>query len=152
MTRTKQTQKTKISMKQQVNSSLPITKPGLGQVRQNTTTSPQHSPQSGPQSGLFGNIMSTVAQGFSFGTGSALAHQGISRIFNSDKDTHDNQDITTDSNSSKTIENVKNVKDHELNSLCQTIIKRYLKCVETEFNSDDCHKYGQQVKQCLELS
>ncbi len=149
MTRTKQTQKTKISMKQQVNSSLPITKPGLGQVRQNSATAPQPSPQSAPQPGLFGNMMSTVAQGFSFGTGSAIAHQGINSIFNSDKETQNNHDVATDPNLPKTL---KHVKEPELNILCQAIIKRYLECVDADFKYDDCHKYGQQVKQCLELS
>ena len=101
-------------------------------------------PSQGP--GILGGVLGTVAQGFSFGTGSALAHQGINSIFSgSEKATPPQAETEPPTPCPSTTDaNIKNI--------CKSIFYQYQQCLLSDPHSDECQKYGQQVKQCLELS
>ena len=50
-----------------------------------TTSPPAPAPQSSVPS-VGGGLLSTIAQGFAFGTGSSLAHKGVESIFKNEKE------------------------------------------------------------------
>lgn len=57
-------------------------------VKENPPTPPPPKAVSTPNPpGFISNMMSTIAQGFAFGTGSSLAHKTIDSIFSSKPDT-----------------------------------------------------------------
>ena len=95
---------------------------------------------------LLGAAMSTVAQGFAFGTGSAFAHQGVNTLINGSTNNDNNDNNNNNSNNSNNSNNIL------INNICKNIFKEYQKCLESEFDKEVCKKYEVQVKQCMEIS
>ena len=91
-------------------------------------------------SSMMGGLLSTVAQGFAFGTGSSIAHRGVDAVMGN------NQITNTDTEQVSQINN----KDSDFNA-CKIIFQQYQQCLESEWNPDACVEYKEQVNKCMEL-
>jgi predicted lipid-binding transport protein (Tim44 family) len=70
---------TSTTLSRSCRSSAPSRAPATTQSR----SAPPAVPQQGGSSGLLSGMMGTVAQGFAFGTGSAIAHRTVGAVANS---------------------------------------------------------------------
>ena len=103
-----------------------------------TNTSPANQ-------GMFSGLLGTVAQGFAFGTGSSIAHKGVDAVLNN----NDNKNETdTNQNDMETVDSDKGIQLEA----CKLLYSKYQKCIDTEWDLDQCIKYREGVKKCLELS
>jgi hypothetical protein len=72
------------------------------------------------KSDILSNMGSTVAQGFSFGIGSSIAHNGINKLFNKDSD------------DDKTVNVIEENTNH-----CKNLLDLYIKCYNNNSTIDD---------------
>ena len=107
-----------------------------------TSTSPANQ-------GMFSGLLGTVAQGFAFGTGSSIAHKGVDAVLNNNGNNNDNKNETdTNQNDMETVDSDKGIQLEA----CKLLYSKYQKCIDTEWDLDQCIKYREGVKKCLELS
>ena len=109
-----------------------------------TPPPPSTSTSPGNQ-GMFSGLLGTVAQGFAFGAGSSIAHKGVDAVLNNNGNKNE-----TDTNQNA-IETVDHDKGIQLEA-CKLLYSEYQKCIDTEWDLDQCIKYREGVKKCLELS
>jgi uncharacterized protein HemX len=109
------------------------------------TTSPPAptTPQSaGPSVG--GGLLSTIAQGFAFGTGSSLAHKAVDSVFRTEKEAkakaESESEVKSDFNEKEQLQN------------CKLLFTQYQKCLETQGVNDPyvCQELDHDFKKCME--
>lgn len=79
---------------------------------------------------IMSNLLSGITQGFSFGAGSELAHQGMKKVFSQKE-------------SNQTIQ--ENEFQHEL---CNQLKEEYNKCI---LNVGDCHALNETLKNICKI-
>ena len=104
--------------------------------KRQTPTAPPPKTQTPTNSG--DSLMGTLFQGFSFGTGSAVAHQMVNGIFGGTSKEQPKVESNTDV--------VVISKD-----FCNNLFQEYKKCLDSEFDRENCKKYEKDIELCMGL-
>lgn len=88
-----------------------------------TTPTPGQTPKSRVISEGFKNATDGLVQGFTLGTGSALAHRAVGAIFSSSAPTHTE------------------VKPTDRSDVCAMMMKEYMTCMKDNNDYETCTKF-----------
>ena len=99
-----------------------------------------------------GSFLSTIVQGFSFGSGSALAHQGVNTILNGNNGNNNGNNGNNDNNDNNGNNCNNDVNNTNKNRKCLELFQMYQECLDKNFDKEMCRDLEKQVHQCMELS
>ena len=111
------------------------------QVRKiRTSAPPPPSPTPIKKQTESNGFLGTLIQGFSFGTGSSIAHHGINSLF-SNKSTPEK-------------ENTQSHTENKSNQLtgstdCGDLLVQYKDCLDTNWNQEDCKEAYTKLQNCI---
>jgi len=105
-----------------------------------TTSPPAPVPQSSVPS-VGGGLLSTIAHGVAFGTGSSLAHKGGDSIFKNEKEGKSESEVKSEFNEKEQLQN------------CKLLFTQYQKCFENQ-SVNACQEldndFKKDFKKCME--
>lgn len=92
------------------------------------------------QPSFLGGLMGTMAQGFAFGGGSAMAHKTVDALTGSG----------SGHNSNIQQSQPQIVKEQENANLdCKPLFNTFSECLKLEFNSENCENLRKELELCL---
>ncbi|ETV83214.1 hypothetical protein H257_03998 [Aphanomyces astaci] len=125
--------------------SVPAAKPAAAPAVQQSAPAPAQVQSGG---GLGSGLLSTVAEGMAFGTGSAMAHRAVGAIANSIGGSNDKTPATTTTTTATAPTAASSLSPPESNS-CFNDHKAFLDCLQTNKNDvASCQFYFDQFNMC----
>lgn len=96
---------------------------------------------------MMGGLMSTVAQGMAFGTGSAIAHRAVGAVANSFSGSDAPQEAAP------AMQQHEPVQQQQQQNVCGNDQRAFLECLNTNSNDiSSCQFFLDQFKQCQQQS
>ena len=109
--------------------------------RSNKNLNKRHAPPPAKveQPSFLGGLMGTMAQGFAFGGGSAVAHKTVDALTGSGS-----------GNNSNVQQPQPLIKEQENTNLdCKPLFNTFSECLKLEFNSENCENLRKELELCL---